>query len=135
VIEGRSPKGYPGPGCTLYALASLRAAAAGNGLYDLGLFAGTGVLDKMADVDDATIACVGALQAGVVRLYGIVVILGWVRGVCGRLMHVNTSSVLAAPPGSLIPPQIEAPQQARESPQTVEEAPDRAEPRPATGGA
>jgi hypothetical protein len=28
VIEGRSPKGYPGPGCTLYTLASLRAAAA-----------------------------------------------------------------------------------------------------------
>ena len=31
-----------------------------------------------------------------------------------------------------IPPQIEAPQEARESPQTVEEEPERAEPRPVT---
>jgi hypothetical protein len=64
------PKGYPGPVCPLYALASLRAAAAGNGLYALYLFAGTGVLDKMADVDDAIGAGVGAqtLEAGVVRL-------------------------------------------------------------------
>jgi IS30 family transposase len=34
-----------------------------------------------------------------------------------------------------IPPQLEAPSEARESPQTVEEEPERAEPRPATGGA
>jgi hypothetical protein len=34
-----------------------------------------------------------------------------------------------------IPPQLEAPSEARESPETVEEASDRAEPRPATGGA
>jgi hypothetical protein len=34
-----------------------------------------------------------------------------------------------------IPPQLEAPQEARESPQTVEEGSERAEPRPATGGA
>jgi hypothetical protein len=34
-----------------------------------------------------------------------------------------------------IPPQIEAPQEARESPETVEQEPERAEPRPATGGA
>jgi hypothetical protein len=34
-----------------------------------------------------------------------------------------------------IPPQIEAPQEARESPQTVGEEPERAEPRPATGAA
>jgi hypothetical protein len=32
-------------------------------------------------------------------------------------------------------PQLEAPQEARESPQTVEEAPERAEPNSATGGA
>jgi hypothetical protein len=55
-----------------------------NGLYDLDLFAGTGVLDKMPDVDDAISAGAGAqaLKAGVVRLYGVVVVLGrWVRGV------------------------------------------------------
>ena len=34
-----------------------------------------------------------------------------------------------------IPPQLEAPQEARESPQTVEEEPERAEPYSATGGA
>ena len=34
-----------------------------------------------------------------------------------------------------IPPQLEAPSEARDSPQTVEEQPDRAEPRPATGAA
>jgi hypothetical protein len=34
-----------------------------------------------------------------------------------------------------IPPQIEAPQEARESPETVEEEPERTAPRPATGGA
>jgi hypothetical protein len=64
------PEGYPGPVFTLYALASLRAAAAGNSLSDLDLFAGTGVLDKMADVDDAISAGVRAqaLEAGVVRL-------------------------------------------------------------------
>jgi hypothetical protein len=33
-----------------------------------------------------------------------------------------------------IPPQLEAPSEARESPETVEGTPDRAEPRPATGG-
>jgi hypothetical protein len=61
-------------------LSAIRAATAGDGLYDLDLFAGTGVLDKVPDVDDAIVASVGALQAGVVRLYGVVVILGgWVR--------------------------------------------------------
>jgi hypothetical protein len=58
---------------------AIRAAATGNGLDDLDLFAGTGVLDKVPDVDDALVAGVGALEAGVMRLYGVVVILGWVR--------------------------------------------------------
>jgi len=46
------------------------AAAARQYLYDLDLFAGTGVLDKMPDVDDAISAGVRAqaLKAGVVRL-------------------------------------------------------------------
>jgi len=53
---------------------------AGNGLEDLYFFAGTGVLDNMPDVDDALVAGVGALQASVMRLYGVVMILdGWVR--------------------------------------------------------
>ena len=46
------------------------AAAARHGLDDLDLFAGTGVLDKMPDVDDAISAGAGAqaLETGVVRL-------------------------------------------------------------------
>src|SRR5215212_3717205 len=57
-----------------------------NGLDDLYLFAATGVLDKVPDVHDAIGADVGALEAGVMRLYGVVVILsGWVRG-CARLL-------------------------------------------------
>jgi hypothetical protein len=61
-------------------LSAIRAAAARNGLDDLDLFACTGVLDKVPDVDDAIGADVGALEAGVMRLYGVVVILGgWVR--------------------------------------------------------
>jgi hypothetical protein len=45
------------------------AAAARHGLYDLDLFAGTGVLDKMPDVDDAISAGVRAqaLETGVER--------------------------------------------------------------------
>jgi hypothetical protein len=46
------------------------AAAARNGLEDLYLFAGTGVLDKMPDVDDA-------LETGV---QVILAFAGWVRG-------------------------------------------------------
>jgi hypothetical protein len=54
-----------------------------DGLDYLDLFAGTGVLDKVPDVDDALVADVGALEAGVMRLYGVVVILGrWGRVGC-----------------------------------------------------
>jgi hypothetical protein len=56
-------------------LSAIRALAAGNGLDHFDLFAGTEVLDKVSDVDDALVAGVGALKAGVVRLYGVVVIL------------------------------------------------------------
>jgi hypothetical protein len=67
-------------------LSAICALAAGNGLYDLDLFTGTGVLDKVRDVDEAIGAGVGALEAGVMRLYGVVLILGgWVRG-CARLL-------------------------------------------------
>jgi hypothetical protein len=64
------------------------ATSARNGLENLDLFAATGALDNMPDVDDAIVASVGALQAGVMRLYGVVVvvILGrWVRGLRCRL--------------------------------------------------
>src|SRR5215208_1973763 len=57
--------------------------AARNGVDDLYLVAVV-VDDQIADVDDALVAGVRAqaLEAGVVRLYGVVVILGgWVRWV------------------------------------------------------
>ena len=54
-----------------------------NGLDDFDLFAGTGVLDNMPDVDDAIVADVGALKAGVMRLYSVVLGLSrWVRVGC-----------------------------------------------------
>src|SRR5919112_3839105 len=44
-------------------LSAIRATAAGNGLEDFGLFTGTGVLDKMPDVDDTIGAgVVGAIE-------------------------------------------------------------------------
>jgi hypothetical protein len=69
--KGRGPEGHPPD----YLSSFFGAAATRNGLKDLYLFAGTGVLDKMADVDDAPVAGVGALQAGVVRLYGVVIVV------------------------------------------------------------
>jgi len=42
--------------------------------------------------------------AGVGALVLVLAFGGWVRWMRGRLIHVNTSSVLAAPPGSLDPP-------------------------------
>jgi hypothetical protein len=56
-----------------------------NGLDDFDLFAGTGVLDKVPDVDNAIGAGVGAhaLETGVVRLYSVVLGLSrWVRVGC-----------------------------------------------------
>jgi hypothetical protein len=77
-------------------LSAIRAAAAWEGLEDLDLFAATGALDNMPDVDDALVAGVGAFKTGVMRLYGVVVLLGrWVRVGCARLIHVNLLSRLA----------------------------------------
>jgi hypothetical protein len=89
------PEGYPGPRCTLYALASLRAAAARHALVldDLAIKVVLG-LDNAAKEHPAIYAGVG-----VIMISG-----GWVRWGRGRLFHVNTSCVLAAPPGSLDPP-------------------------------
>src|SRR5215211_2658045 len=78
------------------------AAAARQYLYDLDLFAGTGVLDKMPDVDDAISAGVRAqaLEAGAVRLYGVVVVLGrWVRAGCARLLCGHWRLTLLWPGG------------------------------------
>jgi hypothetical protein len=81
--KGRDPEGHRPD----YLSSFFGATAARHGLEDLDLFAGTGVLDKMADVDDALVAGVGALQASVVRLYSIVVIVRrWVRAGCARLL-------------------------------------------------
>jgi hypothetical protein len=65
------------------------AAAARDGLEDLDLFAGTGVLDKVPDVHDAIVAGVGALVLVVV----ILILTRWVRG-CARLLcgHEDTPS-------------------------------------------
>jgi hypothetical protein len=53
-----------------------------NGLDDLDLFAGV-TYDQAADEDDALVAGVRALEAGVMRLYGVVLLLAgcvrWVR--------------------------------------------------------
>jgi len=57
-------------------LSAIRALAAGHSLEDFRLFTGTGVLDKMPDVDDAFGAGVGAL---------VVAVMGWrcVEGIAG----------------------------------------------------
>src|SRR5918999_5059021 len=70
------PEGYLCQVCTLYALASLRAAAARHTLVldDLAIKVVLG-LDNAAKEHPAVHAGVGALQAGVVRLYGVVLIL------------------------------------------------------------
>jgi hypothetical protein len=78
---------YTSPGVT---------ALAWNGLEDLGLLAGTGVLDKVPDVHDAMAASVGALAMVEMR---IMVLGRWVRG-CARLSGVHSlKSFLWAGPG------------------------------------
>jgi hypothetical protein len=63
-------------------LSAIRAAAAGHAL----------VLDDAAKEHPAVYAGVGALEAGVVRLYGVVVLLGsgWVHVGCARLCGVHS---------------------------------------------
>ena len=71
-------------------LSAIRAAAARHGVYDLDLFAVV-AYDPMADVDDALQAGVGTLERGVVRLYGVVVVLDrWVRVGYVRLCGVHS---------------------------------------------
>jgi hypothetical protein len=100
VIEGRSPKGYPGPGCTLYALASLRARAAEVKRVLLRLLARLGVDRNLAYRYPAVVAGVGAL------VVVILILSGWVRWVRGRLLRGHgvlslgpCLGVFVAPPG------------------------------------
>jgi hypothetical protein len=93
IIKAGTPRRTPRPD---YLCRFFRAAATRNGLYDLDLFAGTGVLDKMPDIDDAISAGVGTqpLETGVVRLYSVAMILRrWVRGcarlLCGHEVHLR----------------------------------------------
>jgi hypothetical protein len=76
-------------------LSAIRAAAAGHALVLHNL-----AVEVMLRLDDAA-KVYPAVYTGV-RV--ILVFGGWVRWVRGRLIHVNTSIVLAAPPGSLDPP-------------------------------
>ena len=63
----------------------LAAAAATVGGFPL-----LAVLVLVSNEDEALQAGVGALEAGVVRLYGVVVLGGWVRGMRGRLLLVHS---------------------------------------------
>jgi hypothetical protein len=79
------PEGYPGPCPLSTALAAIRAAAAWVGGFPL-----LAVLVYVADEYPAFDAGTGTLQAGVVSLYGVVVLLGrWVRVWCARLCGVH----------------------------------------------
>jgi len=71
-------------------LSAIRASPTRDGVHDLDLFASTGVLNKVPDVDDAISAGVGAFEASVMRLYSVVVILGWVRVGCARPFGVHS---------------------------------------------
>jgi len=86
-------EGYPGPVCTLYALASLRALAAEVKRVLLRLLARLRVDHELAYRYPAVVAGVGAL------VLVIVVLSGWGRGTRGKLIHVNLLVRLAAPPG------------------------------------
>jgi hypothetical protein len=67
------------------------AAAARNGLYDLDLFTGTGILDKMPDVHDA-------VQTDVRRFVG-----RWLWFGCGRVIHGGLPSRLSGSRGVTAP--------------------------------
>jgi hypothetical protein len=73
-------------------LLAIHAAAAGHALVldDLAIKVVLG-LDNAAKEHPAVHAGVGALEASVVRLYGVVVLLrGWVRVGCARLSFVHS---------------------------------------------
>ena len=79
-------------------LSAIRATTA-----DVGGFSFLAVLVYVADEDPAIDAGTRTLQAGVVSLYGVVVIVsGWVRVSCARLssVHSFTSFSVGRVPGS-----------------------------------
>jgi hypothetical protein len=83
---------------------SFATAAARQRLAPLDLFARLLVDGGVAEVDLAVHAGVGALQAGVVGLYGVVMILRrWVRG-CARLWGVHKLLLMDRASGRLGPP-------------------------------
>src|SRR5215210_524289 len=77
-------------------LSAIGAAAAAVGCFPL-----LAVLVYVADEYPAAHADVGALalEAGVVRLYGVVILGRWVRWVRGRLIHGGLPSRLSGPRG------------------------------------
>ena len=68
-----------------------RAAAAGHALvlhnYAIKIMSG---LHNATNEHPAVHAGVGAIEAGVVRLYAVVLLLGWVRVGCARLSSVHS---------------------------------------------
>jgi hypothetical protein len=86
-------------------LSAIRAAAARHALVldDLAIKVVLG-LDNAAKEHPAIHAGVGALEAGVVSLYSVVVLLGrWVRVGCARLCGVHKSSLWAGLRGVAAP--------------------------------
>src|SRR5215208_4197368 len=86
------PEAYPGPCYRSTALAAIRAAAAPVGGFPL-----LAIVVYVANKHPTIYAGAGTLQASVVRLYGVVVILGgWLRVGCARLSGVHRGSSLWA---------------------------------------
>jgi hypothetical protein len=98
VIEGRDPEGYPGPVGTLYDLASLHALAAEVKRVLFYLFARLRVEGDLPYRHPAVVADAGALVlilgiviaeivlAMVAVIAGILILGGWVRVGCARLL-------------------------------------------------
>jgi hypothetical protein len=100
------PVRYPDPACTLYALASLRALAAKVERELFYLFARLRVEGDLPYRHPAVVAgVVGMVLIVVAGVMGMVLILvlgsGWVRVRCGRVIHVNSSDLLAGLRGIL----------------------------------
>jgi hypothetical protein len=84
-------------------LSAICAAAARSGIDDLDLFP-VFADNEMTDEDSAIVAGVGALKACVMRLYGVVLILGgWVRR-CARLLCGHEVAPSWSVPRGVSPP-------------------------------
>src|SRR5215208_359727 len=100
MTKGRdTPKDTPARLSTLRVATTTRHALV---LDDLAIKVVLG-LDNAAKEHPAVHAGVGALEAGVVRLYGVVVLLGgWVRVGCARLWGVHEAPPRGPGPGVLL---------------------------------